>query len=69
MKLSTKKIEWLTAIALVLGIGLRLTLAYAFVGNTDQQSWETVVEIMRRGGNNWLYSGNPITAISRNQAV
>ncbi len=38
-------------IALVVGVGLRLYLAAAFQGNTDERYWELIAAIMRRGGN------------------
>lgn len=38
-------------IALLVGVGARLALAAAFHGNFDEQSYEIVAAIMRRGGN------------------
>ena len=37
--------------ALVVGVGARLYLAWAFVGNYDEESFEIVAGIVRRGGN------------------
>ena len=35
----------------LLGVGIRLYLAFYYYGNYDQNSYEIVVDIMRRGGN------------------
>lgn len=46
-----KSVLVLVVLAAVIGVGLRLLLAYAFYGNTDQRSYEIVVATMERGGN------------------
>ena len=41
----------LAVVAIILGVGMRLYLAYGFYGNFDQKSYEIVSDIMARGGN------------------
>src|SRR5262245_54515821 len=50
-KTADSRLTILTASAVVIGMGLRLYLAYTHAGNYDQQSYEIVAAIARRGGN------------------
>jgi hypothetical protein len=63
---SEKGLITLTLFAIVVGIELRLFLAYAFRGNFDQLSYELVSEIMTRGGNvyaeTYRYNYSPVWA-------
>jgi hypothetical protein len=56
----------LTLFAIVIGVGLRLYLAYAFRGNFDQLSYEIVADIIKRGGNVYAetnrYNYSPVWA-------
>jgi len=56
----------LTLFAIVVGVGLRLLLAYGFRGNYDQLSYEIVADIMKRGGNiyaeTYRYNYSPVWA-------
>jgi hypothetical protein len=56
----------LTLFAIVVGVGLRLYLAYTFRGNYDQLSYEVVSEIMTRSGNvyaeTYRYNYSPVWA-------
>src|SRR5262249_27391892 len=48
---SSRFLTLFAASSVVIGVGLRLYLAYTHAGNYDQQSYEIVAGIARRGGN------------------
>ena len=54
-------------LAIGIGVGARIVLAVAFVGNYDERSYEVVAEIMRRGGNIYAetarYNYTPVWAV------